>query len=247
PRSCLGGWGKARSCERSPAQELGEETADLLAENPAGVEEVVADRGLAASQDLGDLFRLAVLHLAQDERRLLLFGEAARDGLEEARELRVLGVARGLRRRGLLALPNDVERRPVGALAAAGAAEKVDREVGGDAVEPGVERVLFVVAVDLVPHAKEDHLGDVPGVLGVADDAPGEGTHGRGLAGHERFEGDHFAAPRPNGKVPVRQFGRYLAVPALAVHEFHASRGLLLSRYTELTGYPLGGPRPTLS
>ena len=46
---------RSRSCERPPAQELGEETADLLAEDPAGVEEVVADGRLAASQDLGDL------------------------------------------------------------------------------------------------------------------------------------------------------------------------------------------------
>ena len=77
--------------------------------------------------------------------------------------------------------------------------------------------------------------------------APGEGDHGRGLAGDERLEGDHVAAPGPDGEVAVRKLGRLLATLALAVDELHCPKGLLLWRYTELGNAPLGPSAPFLS
>src|SRR5262245_54499406 len=95
PRRRLAASEAARSCERPSPQELREETADLAAKDLAGVEEVIANRRLAAPQDLGDLLRLAVLHLAQHERGLLLLRQPARDRFEETDELGVLRVAGG--------------------------------------------------------------------------------------------------------------------------------------------------------
>ena len=55
-------------------------------------------------KDLGDLARVAVFHLSQDEGRFLFPGEPARNAIEEARDLSVLrgpGRLRARRRLGL--------------------------------------------------------------------------------------------------------------------------------------------------
>src|SRR5262249_40435665 len=157
PRSCPAGSRRSRS-QRPPPQELGVEAADLPPEDPAGVEEVVADRRFAAAQDLGDLGGLASLHLLQDEHRFLPFRQTSGNRLEEPRELRVLGRARRVGGSGLLALLHEMEGRTVGPLAAASAAEEVDREIRRDAIEPGVQRVALVIPVELAPDPEEDHL-----------------------------------------------------------------------------------------
>src|SRR5262249_19931899 len=148
PRSARSGAGSRRrrsSCLLSAAAEIRVEARDLPPQDPAGVEQVVAHGRLAALQDLGDLARVLVLELAQEERRLLLAREPAGDLLEDARELPVLGEAARLAGRRLLAQADEVERGAVGPLAGPGAPEEVDREVGRDPVEPGVERVGLVV------------------------------------------------------------------------------------------------------
>ena len=134
----------------------------------------------------------------------------------------------------------------MGLLAAARAAQEVDREIRGDPVEPRVERVPLVVAVDFLPHAQEDHLGDVPGVLDVADDAAGQRDHGRRLARNQRLEGEHVAAPRPDGQVAVGQLREPLPLEPFAVDEFHGPERSPPAGYTD---QPPGrwGFWPTLS
>src|SRR6187402_2390522 len=146
--------GTPRSCLHHSADEFRIETADLAPQDLARVEQVVADRRLAAPEDVGDLARLELLHLLEHERGLLLLGEPAGDALEEPRELGVLGDPRRVGGRALLALPDQVERRAMSPLARPRAAEEVDRQVRRDAVEPGVQREALVVAMDLVPHAE---------------------------------------------------------------------------------------------
>src|SRR5512142_3186035 len=119
---------------------------ELAPQDPPRVEEVVADRGFAATQDLRDLARLAVLHLAQNERRLLFAREPLRDPEEESQELALLGRPDRLGGRVLLAAADQLRRRPVRALPASGAAQVIDGEIRRDPVDPRVEGILVVVA-----------------------------------------------------------------------------------------------------
>src|SRR4029453_8113735 len=139
-----------------------------------------------------------------------------------------------------LTLLDQVEGGSVGSLAAARAAQEVDREVRGDPVEPGVERVALVVTVQLAPDPKEDHLPDVPRVLAVADDAPRQRHDRRSLPGHQRLEGDHVAAAGADRELAIRKARSLLSVPALTVDELHCPKGLLLPLYTDAAGDPLG-------
>ena len=149
----------------------------------------------------------------------------SRDGhhLEEAGELAALERVRRLGSRHLLAQPHEVERGAVRLFAAAGAAEKVDREVRRDAVKPGVEGVLLVVPRQLLPDPQEDELGDVAGVLAVADDPAGDRDDGGGLSGDEGLESDGVAPPGAQGEVAVGKLGGFLSVPTFAVYELHRS------------------------
>ena len=155
---------------------------DLAAENPPRVEEVVAHRGLPAVENARDLARVQVFHFTEDEGGLLLSGQPSRDPLKETRGRVVLRGPRRLVAGLALALTHQVQRRRMGLLAAARAPQEVDRQVGGDPVEPGVEGVGLVVPGKLLPDAKKGHLRHVPGVLDAAHDAPGDRYDGRRLA-----------------------------------------------------------------
>src|SRR6266536_3250423 len=195
---------------------------DLAAEHPPRVEEVVADRGLAAVQDRRDLARVQVFHLTQDEGRFLLSGQPSRDSLEETRGQVVL---RGPRRfiSGLaLAQAHQVQSRRVGPLAAARGSQEVDRQVGGDPVEPGVEGVRLVVPGELFPDAEKGYLRHVTGILYVAHDAAGDGNDGRRLTQDEDLERQHIPRAGGDGELPVGKLPAFLAAAILAVNELHS-------------------------
>src|SRR5262245_31203468 len=131
----------------------------------------------------------------------------------------------------------------MGALAAARAPQEVDREVRRDPVEPGVQGVLRVVAVNLAPDPQEDHLRHVAGVLDVADDPARQGDHRGRLPGDEDFEADHVALAGADGEVPIGQLPGLPAFPLLAVDELHGlslRETPLLTRYTDRPPSSLG-------
>src|ERR1700682_479307 len=194
---------------------------DLPSEDPARVEEMVAHRRLAAPEDLGDLVRVLVLHLAQDERGLLLAAQPLARLTEDPRHIGVLGGAGRFASRRFLAPPDHVQDRAVRPLPAPGAPQEVDGEVGSDPVDPGVERVLLVVAVELLPDAQKDQLRHVAGVFGVGHDAPGDGDDRGGLSGDQGLERDHVSGPRGERELPVGKLLRLLPAAGFAVDKLH--------------------------
>src|SRR5260370_36111248 len=70
-----------------PPHELGKPLPDLDAQDAASLEEVIAHGGLPALEDPGDLARVHVLELPQDEHEALLFRQRARAALEHAADL----------------------------------------------------------------------------------------------------------------------------------------------------------------
>src|SRR5205814_1239834 len=70
--------------------------------------------------------------------------------------------------------PGETERLALGARPRAPRPESVDREVAGDAEEPGRERPRGVVSVEVLPHPHERELRDVPRVLGIPEHPPQE-------------------------------------------------------------------------
>src|SRR5262249_22197569 len=152
----------------SPNQEPGIDPLDLAPEYPPGIEKVVSHRGFAATQDAGDLARVPIFHFAQDESGFLFTAQLGARLLEQTRETDFLRRPARLRSGCLLFGPNQMERGAMGLLAALGASQEVDRKVGRDSVEPGIEGVLLVVPIQLLPDAQKDQLGDVARVLPVA-------------------------------------------------------------------------------
>jgi 3-deoxy-D-manno-octulosonic-acid transferase len=194
---------------------------DLAAKDPARVEQVVTHSRFAALEDLRNLARITVFHLSQDEDRLLLSGQPARDAVEEAGNLARLGGACGFRPRRLLPLAHQLQRRTVRSLSAARTSQEVDGEIRRDPIEPGIEGVSLVVTVDLLPDPHEDHLGHVARVLAIPDDAARDGDDSRRLSDDESLEGDHVARPRRNRKVTVGKFPGLCPPAVLAVDELH--------------------------
>src|SRR6185503_11261235 len=187
--------------------------ADFLLQRLAGVEEVVAHRRLATLEDRGDLLRRKPLDLAQQEGEALLLGEAVGELVEDRLHLALLQLgeaALGLHLAQVVAVGLVV------ALAALARAQVVDREVGDDAVDPGVGAPAGVEARAVLPHAEEGDLDDVAGLLEVAEHAEGHLQQGRGLALHQLVEGALVAGAQPLEQLEVGRGVPTLAFVALA-------------------------------
>src|SRR5262249_16713835 len=169
---------------------------------------MISDGGFAAAQDIGDLAGVSVLHLAQDERRLLLAAQLRARLLEEAREPSFFGGPARLGGSRLLLGADQMKRGAMSFLAALGASQKIDREIRGDSIEPGIEGVLLVVAIELLPNAQEDQLSDVAGVLAITHDAARHRENRRGLPNDQRLEGDSISAPSFSGELEIGQLDR---------------------------------------
>ena len=136
------------------------------------------------------LVRCPPLDLAQHEHHPLLLGQALGQTHEDllhllAREARLVAA--------LLAdagLPQVMEHAGRAALAAATGAQQVDRDVGGDAEDPGVGLPPRVVLAAALPDAQQRDLDHVAGFLEVAEDAVDDLEQRLGLARHQLVEGE---------------------------------------------------------
>src|ERR1017187_1244324 len=121
--------------------ELGKPLPDLDAQDAAGLEEVIAHGGFAAPEDPGDFAAVRVLELPQDEHEALLGGQGGRAALEHASDL-ALGEKRGtVGRRARAWVLHEAKALGLRALPRPARAQRVDREIAGDAKEPRRERV----------------------------------------------------------------------------------------------------------
>ena len=84
PRTNSGPIRNTRSCLHHSADEFGIETADLPAQDPPGVEEVVADGRLAAAEDLGDLARVES-SISRRTKAAFCFSESRPETLSKSR------------------------------------------------------------------------------------------------------------------------------------------------------------------
>src|SRR5204863_3659909 len=119
---------------------------------------------LAAAQHLRDVAALPLLDLAEDEDEPLLVREDGGAGREDAEDFLALEPERALlldRSAGRTPSAEEAERLALGPRPRAPRPESVDREVAGDAEEPGRERPRGVVSVEVLPHPHERELRDV--------------------------------------------------------------------------------------
>src|SRR4029077_6770692 len=86
--------------------------------------------------------------------------------------------------------------------------ELVDRQVAGDAVEPGVGAPPVVVLAAVLPDLEEGDLDYVPHLLHVSQNALDELEKRPGLAGHQLVERPLVPVPDGHQEVVIRDLDR---------------------------------------
>ncbi len=80
---------------------------------------------------------------------------------------------------------------------AAFTAAEIDREIGGDAIEPGREARAGFEFGQILIGADERFLSQFEGIIGVVDDGHGDADHSPLIALDQRAEGLRVTAARP--------------------------------------------------
>lgn len=168
----------------------------------AGAEKADFGIGLGEAEGESGFLDREALDVTQEEDEAMFFVEVSEGILEEAADIVVVGeLSRGVApigdvfrvrngARDVRFIGSGVEGDGVEALAFA---DDFEGGVSSDAEEPGGERGFAAEAIEILEGAEERLLGDIFGVLLVAEDAEGKGEDTVFIAVGEGFEGVQIA------------------------------------------------------